>query len=79
MVIYWKFCGSLGLMLTYPLKSTFQCVEFHASARKVKTSQMEYQNSGCSLGQRGEEYSLMVTSTERVANLIKIYKVTFFK
>ena len=40
---------------------------------------MEYQNTGCSLGQRGEEYSLMVTSTERVANLIKIYKVTFFK
>jgi len=61
------------------IQTKTKCVEFHASARTVKSSQMEYQNSDCSLGQRGEEYSLMVTSTERVANLIKIYKVTFFK
>ena len=40
---------------------------------------MEYKNPTCSLGLRGEEYSQMVTSTERVAKLIKIYKVTFFK
>ena len=57
----------------------FQCVEFHASARVVKSSDMEYKNPTCSLGLRGEEYSQMVTSTERVAKLIKIYKVTFFK
>lgn len=61
------------------IQTKTKCVEFHASARKVKSSQMEYQNSDCILGQRGEEYSLMVTSTEMVANLIKIYKVTFFK
>ena len=60
--------------------SNFQCVEFHASARVVKSSQMEHQNPTCSLGQAGRgEYSLMVTSTDRVAKLIKIYKVTFFK
>lgn len=61
------------------IQTKTKCVEFHASARVVKSSEMEYKNSACSLGLRGEEYSQMVTSTERVAKLIKIYKVTFFK
>lgn len=61
------------------IQTKTKCVEFHASARVVKSSEMEYKNPTCSLGLRGEEYSQMVTSTERVAKLIKIYKVTFFK
>ena len=71
--------GTALLLLRVSKISPFQCVEFHASARVVKSSEMEYKNSACSLGLRGEEYSQMVTSTERVAKLIKIYKVTFFK
>jgi len=61
------------------IQTKTKCVEFHASARVMKPSGMEYQNTACSLGQRGQEYSLMVTDTDRVAKLIKIYKVTFFK
>jgi len=56
-----------------------KCVEFHASARVSKTSEMEHQNTDCRLGANSQEYSTMVTSKDKVANLIKIYKVTFFK
>ena len=56
-----------------------RCVEFHASARAEKASEMEFTNKTCSLGSNGQEYSTMVTSRDKVSNLIKIYKVTFFK
>ena len=56
-----------------------KCVEFHASARVSKQSEMEHINSDCSMGSNGEEYSTMVASRDKVANLIKIYKTTFLK
>lgn len=56
-----------------------RCVEFHASARAEKASEMEFTNKACSLGSNGQEFSTMVTSRDKVSNLIKIYKVTFFK
>jgi len=55
-----------------------KCVEFHASARVPKKSQVEFK-SECEMGSNGEEYTTMVTSKDKVANLIKIYKATFFK
>lgn len=61
------------------IQTRTKCVEFHASAREEKVSEMEYVNKACSLGSNGQEYSTMVTSREKVSNLIKIYKVTFFK
>ena len=61
------------------IQTKTKCVEFHASARVSKSSEMEHQNSDCSLGTNSQEYSTMVTSKDKVANLIKIYKVTFFK
>ena len=61
------------------IQTRTKCVEFHASAREEKVSDMEYVNKACSLGSNGQEYSTMVTSREKVSNLIKIYKVTFFK
>jgi len=61
------------------IQTRTRCVEFHASARVRKDSLVEWRNPACSLGTHSSEYSTMVTSTEKVAKLVKIYKVTFFK
>jgi len=61
------------------IQTKSKCVEFHASARIKKDSKMKFRNEGCSMGSNSEEFSIMVTSTEKVANLVKIYKNTFFK
>jgi len=55
------------------------CKEFHASARGRKESKMEFQNTACSMGTSSQEYSVMVTSKEKVASLVRIYKNNFFK
>lgn len=61
------------------IRTRTKCVEFHASARVSRASEMEHQNPGLSLGSSGREYTTMVTSRDKVSNLIKIYKVNFFK
>eukprot|EP00091_Calanus_sinicus_P006340 TRINITY_DN16967_c0_g1_i1.p1 TRINITY_DN16967_c0_g1~~TRINITY_DN16967_c0_g1_i1.p1 ORF type:complete len:195 (+),score=49.56 TRINITY_DN16967_c0_g1_i1:278-862(+) len=61
------------------IQTKTKCVEFHASARIKKDSKMEFQNEACSMGSNSQEFSIMVTSTEKVAKLVKIYKRTFFK
>lgn len=61
------------------IQTKTKCVEFHASARVKKASRMKYQNPRCNMGTHSEEFSTMITSTEKVANLVKIYKNTFFK
>eukprot|EP00090_Calanus_glacialis_P004224 TRINITY_DN13125_c0_g1_i1.p1 TRINITY_DN13125_c0_g1~~TRINITY_DN13125_c0_g1_i1.p1 ORF type:complete len:248 (+),score=53.04 TRINITY_DN13125_c0_g1_i1:136-879(+) len=61
------------------IQTKTKCVEFHASARIKRDSKMEFQNEACSMGSNSQEFFIMVTSTEKVANLVKIYKNTFFK
>lgn len=46
--------------------------EFHASARTWKTSGMLFRNKDCSMGTDSNEYSIMVTSAEKVRHLTSI-------
>jgi copper homeostasis protein len=49
--------------------------EFHASARVSVQSRMEFRNSRCAMGGVGQDDFLMqVTSVDRVANMVAIYK-----
>ncbi len=47
--------------------------EFHASARTQKQSEMSFKNEKCSMGSDSSEYSIQVTSVEKVTKLIAIF------
>jgi len=55
-----------------------KAVEYHASARERKESLMEWRNPACTLGTNSLEYSCLVTSTERVQKLVRVYKDNIF-
>ena len=63
----------------YLVIGTWDLQNPRGTARAEKASEMEFTKKACSLGSNGQEYSTMVTSRDKVSNLIKIYKVTFFK
>lgn len=48
--------------------------EFHASARHEKPSGMTFQNENCKMGTDSKEYSINVTSQEKVRNLVAIFQ-----
>ena len=48
--------------------------EFHASARTEKESQMVHRNQNCHMGKKSSEYSIVVTSVDKVKELVKIYE-----
>lgn len=52
---------------------TLGATEFHASARHRKESTMEFKNEVCSMGTNSEEFSILVTSLEKVERLMDIY------
>jgi copper homeostasis protein len=52
------------------------CREFHASARVTVGSEMSYRNERCAMGSDAKEYTIMVTSKEKVENMVKIYNDT---
>jgi copper homeostasis protein len=47
--------------------------EFHASARHVKESRMIFKNEKCKMGTDSNEYSLLITSVDKVKALVDIY------
>ena len=50
------------------------CREFHASARIEKKSEMRFKNEKCKMGTDSSEYSIHVTSKEKVMKLVQIHK-----
>lgn len=48
--------------------------EFHASARLKKQSNMEFKNEKCKMGSDSSEYSIQVTSSEKVEKLVSIHR-----
>lgn len=51
-----------------------KATEFHASARHEKQSGMKFQNENCKMGTDSKEYSINVTSVEKVKNLVAIFQ-----
>ena len=47
--------------------------EFHASARVLKESQMKYRNESLKMGSDSQEYTIMVTSSEKVRKMVDVY------
>lgn len=49
--------------------------EFHASARSLKKSPMIYKNEKCQMGSDSSEYTIQVTSEEKVRELVSIFSL----
>ncbi|TRY69171.1 hypothetical protein TCAL_01373 [Tigriopus californicus] len=52
---------------------TTRCKEFHASARETVQSKMLFRNEMCSMGSNSEEFTMKVTSMEKVSSLVKLF------
>ena len=48
--------------------------EFHASARAQKLSNMTFKNEKCKMGTDSSEYTIQVTSREKVETLVHIHR-----
>ena len=48
--------------------------EFHGSARSLQESKMTFKNEKCRMGTDSNDYSIRVTSTETVINMVEIFK-----
>ncbi len=48
--------------------------EFHASARSIKQSGMEYRNDKCKMGTDSSEFTTMVTSEAKVKALVLLHE-----
>ena len=47
--------------------------EFHASAKTSKESRMKYRNKSLKMGSSSDEYTLMLTSVEKVRKMVDIF------
>ena len=54
------------------LKET-NVIEFHGSARATKQSVMRFRNDKCSMGSDSSDYSLQITSVEKVKKMVQIF------
>ena len=48
--------------------------EFHGSARTSKQSVMRFRNEKCSMGSDSSDYSLQITSVEKVEKMVQIFR-----
>jgi copper homeostasis protein len=47
--------------------------EFHASARVSKDSEMKYRNEASKMGSDSQEYTMQITSSEKVRKMVELY------
>lgn len=65
--------GGITLENLEEILVTTGCKEFHASARETIQSKMTFRNEICSMGSNSEEFTLKVTSIDKVSSLTKLF------
>ena len=65
--------GGISVSNLEDILATTGAKEFHASARAKKESLMQFRNESCSMGSNSEEFTILVTSEEKVRQLVDIH------